>query len=121
MEIYKKLLEYIQSRFASNNVNEAMLPLVAYNFSRLLGREGHPKYAIKVAEAGRRCCVRSNKCRMLGGLLLNLACCYHDLGDDEKSKELLIESYYVYKVMEKPRSCKLVKDYAKETFQLEID
>ena len=47
--------------------------------------------------------------------------CYHDLGDDEKSKEFLVESYYVYKVMEKPRSCKLVKNYAWETFQLEID
>jgi len=120
MEIYKKLLEYIQSRFASNNVNEAMLPLVAYNFSRLLGREGHPKYAIKVAEAGRRCCVRSNKCRMLGGLLLNLACCYHDIGEDEKSKELLKDAYFIHKVMERPRSCELIKNYAWETFQIEM-
>lgn len=121
MEIYRQLLKYIQSHLACSEINDVMLPLTAYNYSRLLGREQRIEEAIEIAELGRRCCIRSNKCRMLGGLLLNLACCYHDLGDDEKSKEFLVESYYVYKVLEKPRSCKLVKNYAWETFQLEID
>ena len=92
----------------------ALLPLVAYNYSRLLGRERRYEECIEVAEIGRQCCVMYGRCKMLGGLLLNIACSQHELGNDLKAKELLIESFYIYRVMEDFRSCKVVKNYAKE-------
>lgn len=95
-----------------------MLPLTAYNYSRLLGLERRYEEAIEVAELGRQCCVKYNKCRMLGGLLLNIACCLHELGEDEKSKELLIQSYYVGLAMENFQDCEVIKRYAKETIGL---
>ena len=67
-----------------------------------------------MAEIGRQCCVMYGRCKMLGGLLLNIACSQHELGNDLKAKELLIESFYIYRVMEDFRSCKVVKNYAKE-------
>ena len=98
-----------------------LLPLTAYNYSRLLGLERRYEESIEVAELGRQCCVKYNRCRMLGGLLLNIACCLHDLGEDERSRELLTQSYYVYKAMEKVRNCRDVQNYAKETFGMELD
>ena len=98
-----------------------MLPLTAYNYSRLLGLECCYEEAIEIAKLGRQCCVRYNSCRMLGGLLLNIACCLHELREDEKSRELLVQSYYVYKAMEEERSCKVIQQYAKETFGMELD
>lgn len=97
-----------------------MLPLTAYNYSKVLGLERRYEEAIEIAELGRQCCVKYNKCRMLGGLLLNIAYCLHQLGDDEKSRELLIDSYHISKAMEQTRSCEVVRKYAKENLQIEI-
>lgn len=121
IEIYRQLIRYVQSHFAGCEVGRVMLPLTAYNYSRLLGLECYYEEAIEIAKLGRQCCVRYNSCRMLGGLLLNIACCLHELGEDEKSRELLVQSYYVYKVMEEHRSCKVVQNYAKETFGMELN
>ncbi len=120
IEIYRQLLKYVQDHFANTEVNERLLPLTAYNYSRLLGREQRYEEAIEIAELGRKSCVNSNKCQMLGSLLFNIACCLHELGDDEKCKELLIDAYHINKVMERPKSCKVVQEYAKETFGMEI-
>ena len=53
--------------------------------------------------------------------MFNIAYCLHELGDDEKSKELLIDSYYVNKTMERTKNCETVKQYAKENLGIEID
>lgn len=121
IEIYRQLIRYVQRNFAGCEVGRVMLPLTAYNYSRLLGLECCYEEAIEVAELGRQCCVKYNRCRMLGGLLLNIAYCLHEMGEDERSRELLTQSYYVYKAMEKVRNCRDVQNYAKETFGMELD
>lgn len=121
IEIYRQLIRYVQSHFAGCEIGQVMLPLTAYNYSRLLGQERRYEEAIEIAELGRQCCVRYNKCRFLGGILFNIAYCLHELGDDEKSKELLIDSYYVNKTMERTKNCETVKQYAKENLGIEID
>lgn len=120
IEIYRQLIRYVQRNFAGCEIGQIMLPLTAYNYSKILGIEHKYKEAIEVAELGRQCCVKYNKCRMLGGLLLNIACCLHEMGEDERSWELLVDSYYVSKAMEKERSCKVIQQYAKENLGKEI-
>lgn len=121
IEIYRQLIRYVESHFPDCEVRQVMLPLTAYNYSRLLGLERRYEEAIEVAELGRQCCVKYNKCRMLGGLLLNIACCLHELGKDEKSKELLIQSYYVGLAMEDFWDCENIKRYAEETLGISLD
>lgn len=121
IEIYRQLIRYVQRNFAGCEVERVLLPLTAYNYSRLLGLERRYEEAIEVAKLGRQCCVKYNRCRMLGGLLLNIAYCLHEMGEDERSRELLTQSYYVYKAMEKVRNCRDVQNYAKETFGMELD
>lgn len=120
IEIYRQLIRYVQSHFVGCEVGQVMLPLTAYNYSRLLGQERRYEEAIEIAELGRQCCVKYNKCRFLGGLLFNIAYCLHDLGKDVESMELMIQSYYVNKAMDRTRSCEVVRKYAKETLKLEI-
>ena len=120
IEIYRQLIRYVQRNFAGCEVERVLLPLTAYNYSRLLGLERRYEEAIEVAKLGRQCCVKYNRCRMLGGLLLNIACCLHEMGEDERSWELLVDSYYVSKAMEKERSCKVIQQYAKENLGKEI-
>ena len=121
IEIYRQLIRYVQRNFAGCEVERVLLPLTAYNYSKLLGLERRYEESIEVAELGRQCCVKYNRCRMLGGLLLNIAYCLHEMGEDAKGRELLTQSYYVYKIMEEHRSCKVVQNYAKETFGMELD
>lgn len=121
IEIYRQLLDYLQTHQVGTETGAALLPLVAYNYSRLLGRERRYEECIEIAEIGRRCCVMYNKCKMLGGLLHNIAYSLHELGEDDKSKEILTQAYYVHKAMERNSSCEAVKKYAEETFGLTIE
>lgn len=121
IEIYRQLMDYIQTHQVGTDTGAVLLPLVAYNYSRLLGRERRYEECIEVAEIGRRCCVMYNKCKMLGGLLHNIAYSLHELGEDDKSKEILIQAYYVHKAMERSSSCEAVKKYAEETFGMILD
>lgn len=121
IEIYRQLMDYIQTHQVGTETGAVLLPLVTYNYSCLLGRERRYEECIEVAEIGRQCCIMYNKCKMLGGLIFNIACCCHDLGQDEKCKELLVQSYYVHKAMERNSSCEVVKNYAKEKLDFLID
>ena len=121
IEIYRQLMDYIQTHQVGTDTGAVLLPLVAYNYSRLLGRERRYEECIEVAEIGRQCCVMCNKCKMLGGLLHNIAYSLHELGEDDKSKEILTQAYYVHKAMERNSSCEAVKKYAEETFGLTIE
>lgn len=121
IEIYRQLIRYVESHFPDCEVRQVMLPLTAYNYSRLLGLERRYEEAIEVAELGRQCCVKYNKCRMLGGLLLNIACCLHELGKDEESRKIMQQSYYAYLIMEDLISCEVVQKYAEETFKIKIN
>ena len=121
IEIYRQLMDYIQTHQVGTETGAVLLPLVAYNYSRLLGRERRYEECIEVAEIGRQCCVMYNKCKMLGGLLHNIAYSLHELGEDDKSKEILTQAYYVHKAMERNSSCEAVKKYAEETFGLTIE
>lgn len=121
IEIYRQLMDYIQTHQVGTDTGAVLLPLVAYNYSRLLGRERRYEECIEIAEIGRQCCVMYNKCKMLGGLLHNIAYSLHELGEDDKSKEILTQAYYVHKAMERNSSCEAVKKYAEETFGLTIE
>lgn len=118
IDIYRQLLRNVQSRFVDVEARAVLLPLIAYNYSRLLGLEGRYEEEIEIAELGRKCCVEYNQCRMLGGLLLNIGCGLHELGRDEESKKFLFQSFYIYQIMERPSSCEVVKNYVKKEFDL---
>lgn len=90
--------------------------LIEYNYSRLLGRDGQYLRAILVAHNGYEKCVKFNKARYMGGLLLNMACSYYELGNKEQARSLIINAYYAYRLLQDDNSCKLVRNYALEKF-----
>lgn len=94
----------------------SLIIMLSYNYSRLLGLERRYEEEIEIATLGQQACIQYNKCRLLGGLLLNIACGLHELGRDEESKSNLIDAYYANHLMENYKSCNVVKEYAKEIF-----
>ena len=120
IHIYQQLFDCINYNCIDTESIVSILTLLAYNYSRLLGQERRYEEAVEIAELGQNYCVKYNKCQMLGGLLLNIACCAHELEDDEKSKDLLRQAYYVNKAMKQEKSCKVVEEYWKQTFKREL-
>ena len=113
IHIYRQLFEDPRKRLFNIEAELKLLPLLAYNYSRLLGLERRYEEEIEIATLGQKTCIKYNKCQYLGGLLLNIACALHELGKNDESKNKLIDAYYAHKLMQNQRSCNLIVEYAK--------
>lgn len=120
IHIYGQLFRYLKKGLLNTESGSRLFILLTYNYSRLLGREGRAEECVEVAQLGRKACIRYNECRMLGGLLHNMGCALHDLGQDEESKRCLTDAFYAHRIMERWKSCEVVRKYAKENFDMEF-
>ena len=113
IHIYRQLFEDPRKRLFNIEAELTLLPLLAYNYSRLLGLERRYEECIDIATIGRETCIKHNKCQLLGGLLLNIAYAQHELGFDAECKINLIDAYYAYHLLKDSVSCEVVLHYAK--------
>lgn len=112
IHIYRQLFEDPQKRLFNIEAELTLLPLLAYNYSRLLGLERRYEEEIEIATLGQKTCIKYNKCQYLGGLLLNISCALRELGQDKESRSKLIDSFYAYHLMGDESSCNLIIQYA---------
>lgn len=120
IHIYRQLFEYPRSRFYNTEAEVSVLTMMAYNYSTLLGRERRYEECIEYAQMGYEACIKYNKARMLGGLLLNWGYALQKLGQEEESKSKIKDSYHAYRLMQRFPEAENVKKYAKETFNLDL-
>ena len=120
IRIYEQLLRYTKRRLFNNEALFSVLPMLCYNYSRLLGRERRYEECIEIAQYGYDLSLKYDKARALGGLLLNIGCSLQKLGKDEEAKKKLMESYYAFVTVKKFNSAQKVKDYMKEVFEIEF-
>lgn len=120
IHIYRQLFEYPRSRFYNTEAEVSVVTMLAYNYSTLLGRERRYEECIEYAQMGYEVCIKYNKARMLGGLLLNWGYALQKLGQEEESKSKIKDSYHAYRLMQRFPEAENVKKYAKETFGLEL-
>lgn len=120
IHIYRQLFEYPRSRFYNTEAEISVLTMLAYNYSTLLGRERRYEECIEYAQMGYEACIKYNKARMLGGLLLNWGYALQKLGQEEESKSKIKDSYHAYRLMQRFPEAENVKKYAKETFNLDL-
>ena len=120
IRIYEQLLRYTKRRLFNNEALFSVLPMLCYNYSRLLGRERRYEECIEIAQYGYDLSLKYDKARALGGLFLNIGCSLQKLGKDEEAKKKLMESYYAFVTVKKFNSAQKVKDYMKEVFEIEF-
>lgn len=120
IHIYRQLFDYPRSRFYNTEAEVSVLTMLAYNYSTLLGRERRYEECIEYAQMGYEACIKYNKARMLGGLLLNWGYALQKLGQEEESKSKIKDSYHAYRLMQRFPEAENVKKYAKETFNLDL-
>ena len=120
IRIYEQLLRYPGQNLLNIDVLLSVVPMLHYNCSRLLGLEKRFEEELEVAQTGYEICVKYNKARMMGGLLLNMACALHELGRQEESKQVFVDSYYAHRLMKNFKSCQLIQDYVKKIYNTEL-
>lgn len=118
IHIYRQLFDDSRKHLLNSEAKVSLFIMLSYNYSRLLGLERRYEEEIEIATLGQQACIQYNKCRLLGGLLLNIACGLHELGKDQESKSKLIDSFYAYRLMGDLTSCDIIKEYAKNTFNI---
>lgn len=119
--IWNQLHKYIRKHFSNIPLSRAHLNMIAYNYARELNIIGQTKKAIEIAEEGQQVCLDYGNYLSLPGLLAIQAECHHLLGDDEKSRELYIQSYYVVKAIKDSDNAQRIKRKAKKLLNLEFD
>lgn len=114
IHIYRQLFEDSRKELFNSEAKVSLFTMLSYNYSRLLGLERRYEEEIEIATLGQQACIKYNKCQLLGGLLLNIACALHELGKTEECKLKLTDSFYAYHLIQDCDSCKLITDYAEK-------
>lgn len=119
-EIYYQLLRYVRKHFKETITSIGMLPLVLYNYARVLDLCGRYEDGADIAQQCRKACVQYGHYQELPRCLEIEAECRHFMGDEETSKELYCQSYYLCKVVEYQVGLEIVKKEAKEYLNLTL-
>lgn len=119
-EIYYQLLRYVRKHFKETITSIGMLPLVLYNYARVLDLCGRYEDGADIAQQCRKACVQYGHYQVLPRCLEIEAECRHFMGDEEISKELYCQSYYLCKVVEYQVGLEIVKKEAKEYLNLTL-
>lgn len=96
IEIYQKLLDYVQSHYQNVQEAKGMVAWIAHNYAIELRMLGRFQEAIEIAELGHQACMNYGHYLYLGGILHTLGECYHFLGNDQKGLHCFFEAYFQY-------------------------
>ncbi len=119
--IWSQLYKYIRKHFRNIPLTRAHLNMVLLNYARELDIIGQFQKAIEIAEEGRQICLDYGHYLSLPGLLALQAECHHLLGDDEKSRGLYHQAYYMMKAIGDNVNLQIIKRAAKKQLELEFE
>ena len=120
-EIYAQLLRYMRKHFQETITSIGVLPMILYNYARVLDLCGRYKEGAELAQECRKACIQYGHYRFLPSCLEIEAECRHFMGDDKNSRELYHQSYYLCKVIDYQVGLKIIKKEAKEYLGMELE
>ena len=119
-EIYDQLLRYVRKHFKETITSIGVLPLVLYNYARVLDLCGRYEEGAELAQECRKACIQYGHYQELPRCLEIEAECRHFMGDDKSSRELYYQSYYLCKVIGYQTGLEVVKKEAKEYLNMDF-
>ena len=119
IDIYSRLLQYVQQHNSNITQSTGQLTLVAYSYALELDACQLYKDAIEIAELCRHACVNYGHYQYLPGALHIMAECYHFTGNDKKSRDLYLQAYGIYKAIGNERDLRLLEKDVREQLGVE--
>lgn len=120
ISIWDQLYKYIRKHFHNIPLTRAHLNMIAYNYARELNIVGQFQKAIEIAEEGRQICLDYGHYLSLPGLIAFQAECHYLLGNDEKSRDLYYQAYYLMRAIRDDDNAQKLKINAKKQLNLEF-
>ena len=120
-ELYAQLLRYVRNHFKETVTSLGLLPLVLYNYARVLDVYGRYKEGAQLANEGRKACIQYGHYQVLPACLEIEAECRHFMGENRKSADLYQQSYYLCKVIGDQVGLDVVIKEAKEYLGMEFE
>lgn len=118
--IWNQLHKYIRKHFTNIPLSRAHLNMVLINYARELDLIGCYKEAIEIAAEGQRICLDYGHYLSLPSLLAIQAECNHFLGNDERSKDLYYQAFYLMKVIGHETNLQVLREMAKRDLALDF-
>ena len=118
--LYEQLLRYVREHHQETITSVGALPLVLYNYARVLDLCGRYEEGAALAREGQEACIGYGHYQYLPNCIEIEAECCHFLGQDEKSVELYHQAYYLCKAIRYEVGLQVVIQEAKEYLNLEF-
>lgn len=119
--VYSHLYSYMDKRYRNSPTVRKHMAMVALNYAiQLDALKQFPK-AIEIAEEGCRICLDYGHYLSLPGLLEVKAECFYFLGDEEKSKDLFFQAYYLCKAVRNDHDMEIIRKEAKAYTGITLD
>ena len=114
-------LKYVRKHFEETITSVGILPMVYFNYARVLDLCGRYEDSAECAEEGRKACLKYGHYQYLPHCLEIQAECAHFMGDDKKSADLYRKCYYLCQVIEYQEGLEITKKEAKEYLGMEFE
>lgn len=121
IDVYSRLLRYVQKHNSNIAQSTGQLTLVAYNYAREMDVCGLYQDAIEIAELCRQTCVNYGHYQLLPGALHIMAECYHFTGNDKKSRDLYLQAYGIYKAVGNEHNLHLLLKDVRDQLGIDIE
>lgn len=119
--LYEQLLRYVQAHHQETITSVGVIPLVLYNYARVLDLCGRYEEGIALAKEGQKACIQYGHYHHLSGCLEIYAECCFFLGRIEESAKAYRQSYYLCEIIGDEENLEITKKEAKEYLNLEFE
>lgn len=119
-EIYYQLLRYLRKHFQETITLIGMLPLVLYNYARVLDLCGRYEEGAALAKEGQEACVQYGHYQYLSGCLEIYAECCFFLGKKKESAKAYRQAYYLCEITGNEQNLEITRNEAKEYLHLDF-
>lgn len=120
LRIARQLLRYIEKNNKELDRYSGQFTLVAHNYAIYLGLEKQYEKAARLAEKGRKVCLKYGDYQLLPGFTAILAECYFFMGKHKKSAEFYMRACHLYQEIEDEHNFEIIEKEMKERLGLEM-
>lgn len=113
-DIFYQLLKYVRKHYQETITSTGILPLVLYNYARVLDLCGRYEEGAQLALEGKDACIKYGHFQLLSSCIEIYAECNHFLGNDAESAKAYRQAYYLCEAIGHQKNLDITKQEAKE-------
>lgn len=118
LDIFLQLLKYLQKHCIKLEDIGKMMPMVTYNYSRILGLTERYQDSLKICEMGLEYCREYGRTLLVGPLLCNKGCALCELGRKPEGIKVFQECYFVQKALNREEDAETLVRCAWEKYAI---